>query len=161
MIGGLRQALLAAVAAWTAGLLLAATVLAHAELVDAVPAAGSTVTPPPAEIRLTFNETLLGGSQIVLYGERFQAVANVTTIVAGSQMRGLLAATLAPASYTVQWTAVSVDGHAVSGSYPFTVAAAAASAAPHNWTPLVAAFASIISGGMAVLIWILNRRSRL
>jgi methionine-rich copper-binding protein CopC len=149
----------AVAAAGTAVLLLFGNAWAHAALVDAVPAAGSTVDVPPSEVRLTFSETLVDGSQVALHGEQFRAVTNVTTIIAGSQMRGLLSTTLEPGTYTVEWTAVSLDTHTVSGSYPFTVGPRAA--AVPNRTAIIAAVMSILAGGLAVLIWYLNRRSRL
>ena len=90
-----------------------------------MPAAGSTVDGSPSEIRLTFSEPLVEGSQIVLHGEQFRAVGAVTTIVAGSKMRGLVSTTLELGTYTVEWTAISLDTHTVSGSYPFTVSASA------------------------------------
>jgi copper resistance protein C len=150
---------LAAVAAGLAAVAVAGNVWAHAELVEAMPAAGSTVVVSPSEIRLTFNETLVEGSQISLHGEQFRAVGEVTAIVAGSQMRGLLSTTLEPGTYTVEWSAISLDAHTVAGSYPFTVGAGAPAA--RNWTPTIAAAVSILAGGLAVLIWHLNRRSRL
>jgi hypothetical protein len=85
-------------------------------------------------------------------------VGDVTTIVAGSHLRGLIPTTLEPGTYTVEWTAISLDTHSVSGSYPFTVAPRVP-AAP-NSTAIIAGFVSILAGGLAVLIWYLNRRSR-
>jgi methionine-rich copper-binding protein CopC len=154
-----RKVAWAAVAAGLAVLAVFSSAWAHAELLDAVPAAGSTVDVPPSEIRLTFSETLVEGSRVALHGEQFRAVANVTTIIAGSQMRGLLSTTLEPGTYTVEWTAVSLDTHMVSGSYPFTVGPRAP--AIPNSTAIIAAALTIITGGLAVLIWYLNRRSRL
>jgi methionine-rich copper-binding protein CopC len=158
-MGWKGQGAWAAFAAGLAVLALSGSAWAHAALVNAEPAAGSTVDRPPSEIRLTFSETLVGGSQIALFGEQFRAVANVTTIIAGSQMRGLISTGLEPGTYTVQWTAISIDTHTVSGSYPFTVGPRA-QAIP-NSTAIIAAAVSIITGGLAVLIWYLNRRSRL
>jgi methionine-rich copper-binding protein CopC len=149
----------AVVAAGLAALALVGSAWAHAELVEAVPAAGSTVDGSPSEIRLTFSEPLVEGSQIVLHAEQFQAVGEVTTVVAGSKMRGLVSTTLELGTYTVEWTAISLDTHMVSGSYPFTVGPGATAA--RNWTPTIAAAVSILTGGLAVLIWYLNRRSRL
>jgi len=158
-MGRKRKAAWAAFATALAVLALSGSAWAHAELVDAVPAAGSTVDGPPSEIRLTFSETLVEGSHIALYGEQFRAVANVTTIIAGSQMRGLVSTTLEPGAYTVEWTAISLDGHTVSGSYPFTMRPRAP--AIPNSTAIIAAVVSVLTGGLAVLIWYLNRRSRL
>jgi len=158
-MGWRRKGVWSAIAAGIAILLLFGNAWAHAELVEAVPPAGSTVDVPPAEVRLTFSETLVEGSQVALHGEQFRAVSNVTTIVAGSQMRGLLSTTLEPGTYTVEWTAISLDTHTVSGSYPFTVGPRAP--AVPNSTSIIAAAVAIITAGLAVLIWFLNRRPRL
>ena len=160
MTGRTRQLILAALVACAIAAFMVVTVASHAELVEAVPAAGSTVNTSPAEIKLTFSETLVNGSQITLFGDKFQAAAKVTTVVAGSQMTGLLGSTLSPATYTVQWSAISRDGHTVSGSYPFTVAGGVP-AGPRDLSPWIAALVSIISLSMALLVWFLNRRSRL
>jgi methionine-rich copper-binding protein CopC len=152
-----RRSASALVAATLAVAAVAGSAFAHAELLDAVPAAGSTVT-SPSEIQLTFSESLFEGSQIAVYGEQFRPVANVTTIVAGSQLRGLLSTALEPGAYTVQWTAISMDSHIVSGSYPFTVVPRPA--AVPNSTAIIAAAVSIVTSALAVLIWALNRRSR-
>jgi methionine-rich copper-binding protein CopC len=149
----------AGAAAVIAALALAQVVWAHADLVDAVPPAGSTVAGSPSEIRLTFSETLLQGSQVALYGENFQPAADVTSIVAGTQMRGLLSERLGPGTYTVEWSAATADLHIVSGSYPCSVGPT--ETAGRNWAPIVAAAVSILTAGLAVLIWYLNRRSRL
>ena len=158
-MGRKGQGAWAAFAAGLAVLALSGSAWAHAALVNAQPAAGSTIDGPPSEIRLTFSETLVEGSHIALFGEQFRAVANVTTIIAGSQMRGLVSTALEPGTYTVEWTAISMDAHTVSGSYPFTVGPRAPAIA--NSTAIIAALVSIIAGGLAVLIWYLNRRSRL
>ncbi|MEP7359264.1 MAG: copper resistance CopC family protein, partial [Anaerolineales bacterium] len=133
----LAQPWLPLAAAALAALVAFGSAGAHAELLDSVPSAGSTIAVPPSEVRLTFSETLAEGSRLAVHGEQFRAVTDVTTIIAGSQMRGLLSATLEPGTYTVEWSAVSADKHLVSGSYPFTVAPPAPPA--KNWTATIAA----------------------
>ncbi len=159
MRGWRHQGAWAVCSAGLAVLALFGSAWAHAELVEAAPAAGSTVDGPPSEIRLKFSEPLVEGSHITLYGEQFSAVADVTTIIAGSQLRGLISTPLEPGTYTVEWTAASLDSHTVSGSYPFTVGPRAPAILPS--TAIIAAAGSIITGGLAMLIWYFVRRSRL
>ena len=99
---------------------------AHAELVSAYPAPGATLDATPAEIRLTFSERIGLGSQIKLFGPQFRAVAGVQSgpdPAAPEQLRAF-PPQLPPNIYTVEWSAVSADGHEVSGSYAFAVTAA-------------------------------------
>lgn len=97
---------------------------AHAELVTAVPAPGSIVAHSPAEIRLTFSEPISEDSTILLFAENFQPVTGIVAQVAETNPQMLVATMppLTPGDYTVQWTAVSTDGHPTSGSYTFRLA---------------------------------------
>jgi len=157
---GMSRWLVAAVAALTMAIVGAASVLAHADLIASEPAAGSTVAGSPSTIRLTFSQPLQNTSKIELFAGQFQPVTGLTTVVAGSEMRAVLGQPLAPATYTVQWTAVSDDGHSSEGSYQFAVSQAAQTAVSRI-APLAAAIAAILSGGVAIFVWILNRRQRL
>jgi methionine-rich copper-binding protein CopC len=150
----------ATVAVLILALVGASGVAAHADLIASEPAAGSTVAGSPSTIRLTFSQPLKRTSQIELFTGQFQPVTGLTTVVAGSEMRAVLGQPLAPATYTVQWTAVSDDGHSTEGSYQFAVTQASQTAG-NRTAPLVAAIAAIIGGGVAIFAWILNRRQRL
>jgi methionine-rich copper-binding protein CopC len=132
---------------------------AHADLISADPAPGSTVAGSPQAIRLSFSQPLLSTSRIDLLTGQFQAMPGLTTVVAGSELRGVPSQPLAPATYTVQWTAVSDDGHSTQGSYQFGVAPAS-SPVTGRVGALVAAAATILSGGVAMFVWILKRRQR-
>ncbi len=118
--GWARTAALVTLLLWLA--LAATPALAHATLVSSEPAAGTTVSDRLRGITLTFDEPLGAGSHVDLYSGAFQAVAGVTSSVDGPVLRAALAAPLAPGNYTVQWTAVSADGHSAEGSYQFAVA---------------------------------------
>lgn len=99
---------------------------AHAELVSAVPAPGAQLAAPPSEIRLTFSESLRSGSWFVVFGEDFAETPGLFPTVDPQRPTELAAAAprLAPGRYTVQWTAVTEDGHETTGSYAFGVAEA-------------------------------------
>ncbi len=96
--------------------------LAHTELVTSEPAAGSTVPTGLNRIILAFTEPPAAGSAITLYTGVFEAVPGVNSYVANGQLWADLDPALAPGTYTVQWSAVSADGHTVEGSFQFAVA---------------------------------------
>ncbi len=151
--------LLGAVVALLMAAASVAGVAAHADLIAAEPAAGSTVAGSPSIIRLSFSQPLLPTSKIQLFAGQFLLVAGLTTVVAGSEMQAVLSQPLAPATYTVQWSAVTDDGHTTEGSYQFGVSPAAL-ISPARLAPLVAAVAIVLSAGVAGLVWFLNRRQR-
>jgi methionine-rich copper-binding protein CopC len=146
-----------------AGLLAVASVAgatAHADLIASEPAAGSTVAGSPGTIRLSFSQPLESASSLQLFTGQFQPVTGLTTSVAGSELQAVVGKALAPATYTVQWSAATEDGHITEGSFQFAVAAASPSGS-NRLAPLLAAVASIIGAGVALLAWALNRRQRL
>lgn len=122
--------------------------LAHAELVSSVPPPGAELRANalPDEIRLTFNEPLGGGSRIQLFAAGFQEVPGVEARVNPEAREQLFAPlpALEPGEYSVGWTAVSVDGHIVTGSYSFSVVSGGPGAG--LWWVAGAAGAGIIVG---------------
>jgi copper transport protein len=97
--------------------------LAHAELVEAEPAPGAQLAAPPAEIRLTFSEPIEGKSNVIVLGEGFAPVDGIQPQLDTVRPQQLYASLppLEPGTYTVQWSAVSEDGHEISGSYSFSI----------------------------------------
>jgi methionine-rich copper-binding protein CopC len=104
--------------------LAATAAFAHAQLVKAAPAVGSTVT-SASEIRLTFSEgveprfskialTAAGGAAIMLGAAKIEP-GDATVFVAP------IAKPLPPGVYTVHWSAVSTDTHHTQGDFSFTV----------------------------------------
>jgi copper resistance protein C len=102
------------------GLLFAVPVQAHSMLSSSDPANGSS-TSAPKELSMTFSKdvrlvtlklTADRIDDIVLPVDRAAPVAKsfVTPLPA-----------LAPATYTVSWTASAEDGHVMKGKYSFTV----------------------------------------
>jgi methionine-rich copper-binding protein CopC len=101
---------------------------AHASLVSSVPAQRATVTSPPQRVVLTFNERLepaftrasvwdASGQQVDL---KDGAVDPSNTKVVNVSLPPL-----PPGRYTVRYRVLSVDGHIVEASFPFTVAPSA------------------------------------
>lgn len=115
----------------SAGLLAAAIVglgsgvaEAHPRLLSANPAPNARVA-APAEVRLSFSETLIGKfSRIALLDSRGHPVRIGATALASNhkQLVAPISGKLSPGSYKVSWKAVSTDTHRVQGAYAFTVA---------------------------------------
>ncbi len=104
--------------------LLPASAFAHSTLEQAIPAQNETVTVSPAEVSLTFNTKIEKLSNFKLIDENRQEIAPEVS-VSGDTMTGKIADPLANGNYTVKWTIIGADGHAVEGSYSFAVEAAA------------------------------------
>lgn len=97
---------------------------AHAFLVKALPAVGSTVERGPSQLRLEFSEAV----ELVLSGvdmtDAHGAAVPLSQLQFGdSSHRDLVAglAMLMPGSYRVSWHVVSTDTHRTEGSFTFTV----------------------------------------
>jgi len=106
-------------------LALPAAALAHAFLDRAVPAVGSTVHGPPAEVRLKFSQPLepafstvrvldSSGKQVDRMDKQLDR--NDASLLKVSLPR------LAPGVYRVVWRVLSVDTHVTEGDYKFEVA---------------------------------------
>jgi methionine-rich copper-binding protein CopC len=114
------------------GLLLAgALVLAvpagssgHSLLLESSPAAGASLTRPPATVSLRFNNRIEKTlCRVRLVDER--GSARVLAPARGETAPDRLTADvppLAPGAYRVEWQVLSTDGHIVSGTFPFRLA---------------------------------------
>jgi copper transport protein len=98
-------------------------VSAHAELIEAEPVPGALLAGAPTEIRLTFNESVAAQSTIAVLGEGFAPVEPLEPQLSPGRPQQLYTTLppLEPGTYTVQWSAVSGDGHEISGSYSFSI----------------------------------------
>jgi methionine-rich copper-binding protein CopC len=119
--------------------------LAHASLVSASPAPGSTVEASLDTARLHFDEALEAGSTLAIFGENFQALDAIQISLAGQDLLAKLPAPLAAGTYTLQWAAVSDDGHTSQGSYQFGVRAASDPVKSAPW--LVGLFVGLALAG--------------
>ncbi|THF50185.1 copper homeostasis periplasmic binding protein CopC [Allorhizobium terrae] len=107
-----------------AGLSLSGQAFAHAHLASATPADKATVATAPKEIDLSFTEGLeLKFSGVEVTGPEKEKV-QIGTPTLSEDKKALtvpLNATLKPGTYTVDWHALSVDGHKSKGSTSFTI----------------------------------------
>lgn len=102
--------------------LAAGPAMAHARLVSATPAAGSTVA-APRSISLTFSERMVPAfSSFDLVNSAGETVSVQTRVSEdGKTVAGTLARPLAPGAYQVNWRIASGDGHRMTGAYSFSV----------------------------------------
>jgi len=106
---------------------------AHTELSAAEPEADSTVTAPPARVRLDFSGPLQadGDHALGLFGPDGARVDDGTAVLVGDRSVEVGVAPLAGAGvHTVRYLVVAGDGHALEGEYTFTYAGPVASPSP-------------------------------
>lgn len=150
----LRRWLIAALVA--VGLLLASRSIAsaHATLLRASPSPGSVALTPPDAVRLLFDEPLdLSVSRLAVINERGNKVQAEVTLDP-HDVHALVARlpVLSDGEYRVEWSTVSADGHAVSGSYLFRVGRGAATAASAPPPPPLAPVSSAGELAPAILL---------
>ena len=112
----------------TASLVFAAAIplaaFAHAHLVRATPAAGSTVGTPPEEVALRFNEKLEGSFSSILVRDAAGKQVDKGDARVDKADRTIIRISLPPLTpgvYTVEWRAMSSDTHKVNGDFTFQV----------------------------------------
>ena len=122
MIRRLRAVLLAGLGA---GLLLGipATAAAHTELRSSSPASGATLDATPATVVLTFNQAVQTEFAQVAVLDNAQAhlETGAASVVGENVTQAVMPLSAGP--YTVSWRVVAADGHPVTGTFAFTVAA--------------------------------------
>ena len=102
------------------GVVLAGPVGAHAALVSMSPEADSTVETAPSEIVLEFNEGISATSDAVrVFDPSGRELGGVEVSSTDDSITASLPEFDADGSYTVDWKAVSADGHPIRGAYLF------------------------------------------
>ena len=100
---------------------------AHSELISSSPADGETLTAPPANVTLQFNEAISpAGLQVVAQGPDGPVTLG-TPIIEGASVIAPWPADAPGGNYRLAYRVVSADGHPIDGSIGFSYAAAAAS----------------------------------
>lgn len=103
-----------------AGLLVAAApAFAHARLTDSAPAAGASIK-SSGLIRLHFSEALEPALSGAMLSDAAGKTVPVSTVVGGTAVT-LIAPTLRPVPYTVEWQGIGHDTHRISGRFTFKV----------------------------------------
>jgi methionine-rich copper-binding protein CopC len=109
-------------------LVISGHALAHAALVKSEPARRATLSKPPQQIRLWFNERLEPAyAKVTLHKDETATVEHAPAQVdkADPKLLVLDLPALAPGTYTVKYRVLSVDGHTLDYGYTFTVKAIA------------------------------------
>ena len=110
---------------------------AHTNLAGSVPAAGATIEPGTAEVVLSFSAPVREGLSIVLVtGADGADLARGAAQVRGDDVAQPVAAPLPPGAGTVSYRVVAADGHPITGTLPFVVAAEMANPVPAAPTDL-------------------------
>lgn len=98
--------------------------LAHASLVRATPAAGSTLSAAPAEVTLRFSERIEPAfSSVVVRDADGKQIDKGDTRVdkADRAVMRISLPPLSPGLYKVEWRATSADTHRTNGDFTFKV----------------------------------------
>jgi copper resistance protein C len=132
-----RAALLLVPVAVGAALVLGASpALAHDGLVGTSPAAAATVATAPATVELEFTgEPLPLGTLVAVTGPDGAAVSDGPAEIEGTRVVQRLTSDLPAGAYRVDWRSTSSDGHALSGTFDFTVTAGSAPSAATTVAP--------------------------
>ncbi len=116
-------------------LLLAAPVLAHADLVSSNPEDGAILATPPTVITLTFSEGVDAGKSSFKLTGPDGAVGTGKAAKDGSTVMTLDGLALGPGAYTIKWTSAAPDGHIARGTLGFTVSEPTPAPATPSPTP--------------------------
>lgn len=106
-------------------ILWCAPALAHAGIVERQPDDGASVSRPPEQVRLTFNEPVEASfDPLKVFGPDGERVdrENARTLPGEPEVIVTDLEDLPRGSHEVEYRVTSVDGHVVSGDYTFTVA---------------------------------------
>ncbi len=135
-----RRGLVSVALVAVSALVFASPAAAHAELVSSNPGNGERLEDAPAEIELTFTESvnLLEGGIRLLDGVG-ETVSTPDPVVSGRTLTWPMPPTLDDGAYTVSWRVISSDGHPVAGAFSFGVGIDAARVSPIGGTNRVSA----------------------
>jgi methionine-rich copper-binding protein CopC len=112
--------------AMTATLLSVATLMAHMKFDKSAPAAGSTITAPPAGIQVWFSQMPdVKVSKLNLTGPAGTVTLTNFHAMSDKSLMATVADKMPDGAYTVSWQAAGDDGHIQKGEFKFTVKSAA------------------------------------
>jgi methionine-rich copper-binding protein CopC len=105
-------------------LALTGQAFAHAHLVSATPPVGGAVETSPPELDLKFSEALnlkFSGVKVTSPDKAEVKLDEPMLMDSDTTFMATIPNKLAPGTYTVDWHALSADGHKTHGTYTFTV----------------------------------------
>ena len=95
--------------------------LAHAKLTHSKPPAGASIGEVPSQLTLTFSAPL-HLTYVALAPTSGEVIKLEIPSKRANAVHALPLPVLLPAVYTVEWRALSSDGHIMNGSWQFTMA---------------------------------------
>jgi len=101
--------------------LAASPALAHAILVDSVPAANAHVPPGPFSITLRYNSRIDAKRSKVTLTAPDGTVARLQTSAGTAPQFLQGTGSVGPGAYTLHWQVLAIDGHITRGNVHFTV----------------------------------------
>jgi copper resistance protein C len=131
--------------------------MAHDQVIDQIPAPGSSVEAGPVDIRLDFSNELLdigSGAEIIItapdgsFAPTSCASINGTLATAKTDLDQ-------PGTYTVAWRVVSSDGHPIEGNYTFELLNGTGYVASSNIEPCLIATAMPTQAEEPANYWLL------
>ncbi|HEU5217142.1 MAG TPA: copper resistance CopC family protein [Gemmatimonadales bacterium] len=106
-------------------MLLGTAAMFHNHLVKSSPAAGESLPASPAEVRLWFNEPPeIPFTSVTLLTADSTKIVTIKAVKTDDSMAvaAPLAAPLKPGAYLITWRTAGSDGHAIRGTYGFSIA---------------------------------------
>ena len=106
-------------------LMVLGTAMFHNHLVKSIPSAGDTLAASPKEVQLWFNEKpAIRFTSVTLLTADSTKIMTIKAVATGDSMAAAapLPTPLGPGSYLVTWRTAGTDGHAIRGTYRFTIA---------------------------------------
>lgn len=96
---------------------------AHAYVVSSNPVANEELDQQPPAVSITFSEGIESGFHAIkVFNAKGDRVDQGDTVIKEQKiMEAALKKNLPKGIYTIQWNAVSADGHSVSGMIPFSI----------------------------------------
>jgi len=167
--------LLAALLASLLTLLTAPTASAHNALLSTTPARGAVLTTMPPVVALHFDlPSGALGTEVVVLGPTGNVAAGAPQLI-DDDVRQPIDPGSPAGRYTVNWRAISADGHPVQGTFGFTTTQRAAGTAPtraavpppagtpvsSSWRPVVLIAAGLAAAGTLTAGGVHRRRRQL
>lgn len=146
---------------------------AHAGLLRTSPAEDEVVDAAPSTVSATFGGPLLDvGSALVVRAADGTVVSEPVAQVTGASIEVALLPAVPPGEYQASYRIVSADGHALTGTWGFTIAgtppsvqpsspgatSAPSAASPAQGPPLALVLAIVLAGIVATVIVVMRRR---
>jgi methionine-rich copper-binding protein CopC len=118
-----RSATIRLVIVMAVGFMLPSLVQAHAKLEKTQPADGTTVSVPPPQIQLSFDEEVdVKVSKIEVTGPSGKVAVGPARLMGPKSLVAKVTGSMPDAAYTVRWqTAAADDGHVSKGVFKFTL----------------------------------------